>query len=250
MLDDKVAIVLGASARGGTGWVTAETLAAAGAKVVVGARSIEPLRQLADEIGGTAVQCDMASPEDIAHLVDVAMETHGKIDVAVSAAAQVARGLILDIDPATVQRSFDVNFMGQFHFVRNVAARMTRGGAITLISSAGAAQPVADRFAYGCAKAATDTLARHAAVEFGPRGIRVNSILPGPIRTPLLQDVLEKPGVEAAFVREIPIGRIAEPKDVAETILWLSVSSYLTGLNLPVSGGMHLMRPPRAEDLS
>lgn len=64
-----------------------------------------------------------------------------------------------------------------------------------------------------------------------------------------MADLLAQPGVEEAFLREIPIGRIAEPEDIAEVMLWLSRPGYVTGLNLPASGGMHLLRPPRAEDL-
>ena len=247
---ERIAVVLGASAERGTGWAVAEALAREGAKVVVGARRIEPLVRLAERIGGIAVACDAAKPDDIAALKSAACAI-GPIDSAVNCAGETARGLIADIDPATVQRAFDANFFASFHFVRQMAPAMRDGGAITLISSAGSVQPVADRVAYGCAKAALDGLVRHAAIEFGRRGIRVNSVLPGPIRTELVADLLAQPGVEEAFLREIPLGRIAEPADIAAVVAFLSrPDGYLTGLNLPASGGMHLMRPPRTEDLS
>ena len=246
---ERIAVVLGASAEAGTGWAIAETLAREGARVIVGARRVDQLRRLAERIDGEAVRCDAAVPEDIAALAEAARR-HGPIDLAINCVGETARGLIADIDPALVQRALDVNFLAGFHFVRQMAAAMRDGGAITLVSSAASMQPVADRFAYGCAKAAMDGLVRHAAIEFGRRGIRVNSVLPGPIRSEMVADLLAQPGVEEAFVREIPVGRIAEPRDIAEIVAWLSrADGYLTGLNLPASGGMHLMRPPRAEDL-
>lgn len=246
---ERVAVILGASAERGTGWAVAEALALEGAKVVVGARRIEQLQRLAERIGGFAVQCDAANPDDIAALSRKACAV-GPIDTAVNCVGETARGLIAEIDPAAVQRALDVNFLASFHFVRQMASIMRDGGSITLISSAAAMQPVADRVAYGCAKAAMDSLVRHAAIEFGGRGIRVNSIVPGPIRTELVADLLEQPSVEEAFLREIPLGRIAEPADIAAVVAFLSrPDGYLTGLNLPASGGMHLMRPPRAEDL-
>lgn len=245
----RIAVILGASAEKGTGWAIAETLAREGAMVIVGARRMEPLQRLAERIGGVAARCDAAVPEDVAALAEAARR-HGPIDTAVNCAGETARGLIADIDPATVQRALDVNYIAAFHFVRHMAAAMADGGSITLISSGSSMQPVADRFAYGCAKAAMDSLVRHAAIEYGPRGIRVNSVLPGPVRSEMVADLFARPGVEQAFVREIPVGRIAEPQDIADVVAWLSrPGGYVTGLNLPASGGMHLTRPPRAEDL-
>jgi len=250
MLSGRNAVVLGASARGGTGWAIAEQLAREGANVVVGARRIEPLRELAERIGGVAVACDAADPGQIQGFARAAEQALGSIDIAINAADQTAQGLIGGIDPDVVQRSLDLHYIGNFHFIREVTRTMGEGGAITLISSAVSFQPVADRFAYGCAKAAMDCLVRHAALEFGRRGIRVNSVVPGPIRTELVAPLLERPGVEQAFTREIPLGRIATPEEIAEIVAFLSRPGILNGLNLPASGGMHLTRPPRAEDIS
>ena len=244
------AVVLGASARGGTGWAIAEALAREGARVVVGARRAEPLAELAEQISGIAIPCDAADPEQIRAFVREAEEHLGGIDIAVNSAGQTAQGLIATIDPDVVQRSLDLHYIGNVHFIREVTRSMGEGGAITLISSAVSFQPVADRFAYGCAKAAMDCLVRHAALEFGQRGIRVNSVVPGPIRTELAAPLLERPGVEQAFTREIPLGRIATPEEIAEIVAFLSRPGILNGLNLPASGGMHLGRPPRSEDIS
>lgn len=247
-LAGKIAVVLGASAKGGIGWAIAEALAADGATLVVGARSIDPLRQLARQIGGCAVQCDATRPDDIEHLARTTLAEHGRLDIAVNAAGDTAVGLISEIDPAIVQQSLDINYIAHFHFVRAMAQAMEHGGSITLMSSNLAVQPVPNRFAYGCAKAATDCLVRHAAMEYGPRGIRVNSIQPGPVWTDMAANLLSMPGVEETMVKQMPVGRIAAPADIANIVRWLSLEpGYLTGLNLPASGGMHLTQPPRTD---
>jgi NAD(P)-dependent dehydrogenase (short-subunit alcohol dehydrogenase family) len=248
-LKDKVAVVLGASAEGGTGWAIAALLASAGAKIVVGARRREPLEQLAAKIGARAVVCDGGRGDQIAALARAAVDAFGPIDIAVNSAGQPMSGLISDISDVDIQRSLDINYIGQVHFIRHMAAAMIDGGAITLISSAVSTQPILGRFAYGCAKAAMDALVRYAAIEYGPRGIRVNSVLPGPLKTEMAAPIFAADGAEAAFAREIPLGRVGLPRDVADVVVWLSKAGYITGVNLPVSGGMHLTRLPRSDEI-
>ncbi|WP_340315754.1 SDR family NAD(P)-dependent oxidoreductase [Rhizorhabdus argentea] len=243
-LEGKVAVVLGASASGGTGWAIAEALAAEGAKVVVAARRIEPLQELADAIDGLAVVCDGAKQDQIRALSLSAVEAYGKIDIAINCAFFAGDGLIGDSDQDTLQTSLDVNFLGHVHFVRYMAEIMNDGGSITLISAQAAAQPSLGAFAYGCAKAATDCLVRYAAVEYGGRGIRVNSILPGPIKTSTTAPFLDRFDVNEAFMEQIPLGRLGLPKDYAQVVVWLAQPGFISGVNLPVSGGMHLNRIP------
>jgi len=248
-LKDKVAVVLGASAAGGTGWAIAEALAAEGAKVVVGARRREPLEQLAKKIRGMAVVCDAGKGEQIAAFAKAAVDAYGPVDIAVNSAARPVVGLISETKPEDVQRALDVNFLGQVNFIRETAAVMRDGGSIIIIGAASAMQPVMPFFPYSCAKAATDCLVRYAAMEYGARGIRVNSILPGPIKTELAAHVFESPGTEAVFNREIPLGRIGYPNDFAQVVVWLAGPNYITGVNMPVSGGLHLTRVPRQDEL-
>lgn len=248
-LEGKAAVVLGCSAPGGTGWAIAEALADEGARVLVAARRREPLDRLAAKIGGIAQVCDVADPAQVADLGRAAREAFGAIDIAVNAAGLPVHGAIGDIDEAEIRTALDVNYIGCVHFIRHTAAAMRDGGAITLISSSSAAQPVQPYFAYACAKAAMDCLVRYAAIEYGPRGIRVNSILPGPIRSDMAAALWSVPGMEEAFAREVPLGRIGEPSDYADAVLWLSDAAFVTGLNLPVSGGNQLTRSPRADEL-
>lgn len=248
-LTGKTAVVLGCSAAGGTGWAIAEALAGAGAKVMVAARSQGPLNELAEKIGGAAVVCDVAAEDQVAHLARMALETHGRIDIAVNSAGLPVHSTIAAATRSGVQDSLDVNYIGNVWFIRDMAKIMNDGGSIVLISSSSAQQPVGDYFAYACAKSAMDCLVRYAAVEYGARGIRVNSVLPGPIKTDMASHLFAIPGMEHAFAREIPLGRIGSPRDYADIALWLSGPAFVTGLNIPVSGGNQLTRSPRADEL-
>lgn len=248
-LTGKIAVVLGASAERGTGWAIAEELAHRGAKVVVAARTKSKLDVLAERIGGAAFACDSGKEEDIAKLFANARAQFGAIDIAVNSAASRLHGLIADLTTEQVQASLDVNFLAHFHFVKHAAANMRDGGSIIVISSYSAVQPVLPHAGYACAKAATDCLVRYAALEFGARGIRVNSIQPGPIKSDMVQDAFARPGVEAALAREIPLGRVGLPSDYANTVAWLADSPFVTGLNMPVLGGGQLTRMPRPDEL-
>lgn len=248
-LAGKSAVVLGASAEGGSGWAIAEGLAAAGAKVMVASRSLAPLETLAVRIGGFAQTCDASRPEDIERLAHAARDAFGRIDIAINAAGAAAHSSIADIDLETAQAMLDLNYLGHVFFIKHMAAAMNDGGSIVVFSSSSAPQPMQPYFSYACAKAALDCLVRYAAVEYGPRGIRVNSVLPGPIKSDMARVLFDIPGVEDAFARETPLGRIGVPQDYADICVWLAGEHFVTGVNLPVSGGIHLTRTPRADEL-
>jgi NAD(P)-dependent dehydrogenase (short-subunit alcohol dehydrogenase family) len=248
-LTDKVAVVLGASAEGGTGWAIAEALAAAGAKVVVGARSMGPLQKLADKIGGLAVQCDAASEADVQALAQAALDTYGQLDIAVNSAGLPVMGLIADSEIGNLQSAMEVNYYGQFYFTKYMARAIGHDGSIVFISSMSTTHPVFPHFAYACAKSASDCLVRYAALEYGPRRIRVNSILPGAIKSDMAKEAFDNPAMEAIYAREIPLGRIGLPEDFANAVLWLAGPAYVTGLNLQVNGGNALTRMPYLSEL-
>lgn len=248
-LEGKVAVVLGASAEGGTGWAIAEALAEAGAKVVVAARSKPDLDRLAQRIGGLAVQCDAGDREQIEALANATVDAYGPIDIAVNSAALPVISLIADVTPEQLQAGLDVNYIGHVWFVRYMTERMRDGGAITLISSNSTTQPQPPHFAYACAKSAMDCLVRYAALEYGPRGIRVNSLLPGPIKSAMAKHLFEIPGVEETYAKHVPLGRVGHPRDYADTVVFLSGPTYITGLNMQLNGGNHLTGMPRLEDI-
>lgn len=248
-LKGKIAIVLGASAEGGTGWAIAEKFAEAGVTLVIAARSEKGLKKLAKKTAADYCICDAANPENIKKLVDDTVEKYGKIDIAVNAAGLPMLGSISQATNENLQRALDVNYLGNVHFIKNITNNMKDDGSIVLISSLSAKQPIAPHFAYACAKAATDCLVKYAAIEYGGRGIRVNSVLPGPIRSHMARELFNIPGVEDIYAKEIPLHRIAEPEDIADAVLWLCGPAFVTGLNLDVNGGNQLTRMPRADEL-
>jgi NAD(P)-dependent dehydrogenase (short-subunit alcohol dehydrogenase family) len=248
-LAGKVAVVLGASAEGGTGWAIAEALAAQGAKVVVGARSLEPLQRLAARIGGKAVACDAGNEDQVAALAKAALDNYGRLDVAVNSAGLPVMMLIDKTQQADLEAAIRINFYGNVYFVRHMAAAIGSNGSIVIISSMSATHPVFPHYAYACSKAAADCLVRYAALEYGARGIRVNSILPGAIQSEMAREAFATPGFEAAYLREIPLERVGQPEDFANAVLWLAGPSYITGVNLQVNGGNHLTRFPKLSEL-
>lgn len=248
-LTGKVAVVLGASAEGGTGWAVAEALAANGAKVVVGARSLPALQRLADKIGGTAVRCDAGSEDDIKALAKAALDTYGRLDIAVNSAGQPVMGMISEMTQDLLDTASRVNFFGPTFFIKYMAEAIGENGSIVFISSISTTHMVFPHIAYAAAKAASDCIVRYAALEYGPRNIRVNSILPGAIKSDMAKEAFADPAFERAFEREIPLGRVGYPADFANAVLWLAGPSYVTGLNLQVNGGNQLTRQPRLDEM-
>lgn len=248
-LTDKVAVVLGASAEGGTGWGIAEELAARGAKVVVAARSLEPLQKLAEKIDGTAVRCDGGQEKDIIQLREQTLETYGKIDVAVNSAATPTMGMISDANQELLDQAVQVNFFGMTYFVREMAAAMKGPGSIILISSMSTTHPIVPHFAYACAKSATECLVRYAALEYAPKHIQINGIRVATVMSDMAKDHYNTPGVGERFVHEIPFGRLGQPSDIARAVVWLSEPAYVTGCMFDIAGGNQLTRFPFLEEL-
>lgn len=246
-LQGKVAVVLGASDEAGSGWAIAERFAAEGAKVVVAARRLEHVERLAGQIGGIAIQCDACRSEQIDRLADAVIQHYGRLDIAVNAAGGTTQVTIADASEADISGALQLNYIAHFQFVRHMAARMGEdGGSIILFSSMASTHTIEHLATYACAKAATNCLVQYAAVEYGPRNIRVNAILPGTIASAQAKAFLAVPGMMELATREVPLGRVGQPADYSDAALWLAGDAFVTGLNLQVSGGNQLMRFPRA----
>lgn len=244
----KTAVVLGASVPGGTGWVTAEGLAGQGFNVFAGARRLEPVSALAEAIDGTALRCDAT---DAAQVEAMAAEAgrEDPIAVAVLAAGEGVTGNIDDIADADFEHALRLNYVSAVHFIRHMARRMTDGGSIVLVSSIAAARPWPGYFAYGCAKAALETLVRYAALEYAPRGIRVNAVSPGPI-APVPGATPPPAALSGLIDQAMPLGRRVTPAEVSAAIGWLVTgATSTTGEIVHLDGGMHLGRPPYPEEI-
>jgi 3-oxoacyl-[acyl-carrier protein] reductase len=170
--------------------------------------------------------------------------------MATLAAGEGVRGNIDTIAESELQRSLTLNLLGPVYFIRHMARGMQDGGSIVLMSTIAATNPWPGYFAYGCAKAAVQTLVKYAALEYAPRGIRVNAVIPGPIQTPTASSILSNPNLRNALFREIPLGRTATTLEVAEAVAWFATGAgWVTGECLHIDGGMHLRRPPHPDEL-
>lgn len=244
-LTNKVAVVLGASTDPGMGSAIARLFAAQGAKVVVAARSTGPLQALADDIGGSWLQCDLTRKADLDHLAKTTLERYGRVDIAVNAAAVGFVKPFADNTDEDLDLVHRVLFKGPFQFIQSMLAVMPQGGSIVMLSSAIAQIGFNNHAAYGGAKAGIEHVVRAVADEFGAQGIRINSIAPGLTDTGMTQGYADIPGVRAAFVREYPLGRIGTVEDIAQAALFLiSDGCFMTGQTLQVNGGLTLRRNP------
>lgn len=249
-LKGKVAIVLGAAGKDNMGQVIARRLADAGATVVLGGRGRERMSDLAVQIGGMAVECDITNREQVFGAVKEAKNRYGRVDIGVNATGW---GLLRQFEETTQQdldRICDIQFKGPFYFFQALVGAMEHGGSIVQISSATATIMLDHHAAYMGTKAGTDHVLRTVANEYGAKGVRANSISPGVTATPMAGDSLSIGPVRDAFIKEYPLGRIGTSDDIANACLWLcSDECFMTGQNLQVNGGLTLRRNPNAQEL-
>lgn len=250
MFQDKAAVILGASAEGGSGWEIATALAGQGAQVAVAARREAGIEKLARETGGLAIRCDASVDAEVGALIDVVKRSFGKIDLAVLAAGVPVVGSISEISEPDLERATALNYFSFVYFVRHLAPVISDGGAILALTSLSAQRVSPGYGAYGAAKAATECAVRYAAIELAPRGIRVNAICPGLIESPMASAVIENKLLRDAMYKEIPLGRGVLPSEIAATALsLLSDRSAITGQSIIVDNGMSLRRPPFPEEI-
>jgi 2-hydroxycyclohexanecarboxyl-CoA dehydrogenase len=181
-------------------------------------------------------------------VADLAVAKCGRLDVAVNCAGEAIMGYVAETDEATLRRATDIHFIGPFFFIKHMAAKMSKGGAIATLSSITATLTFPNHAAYMGAKAGTDHLVRVAAFEYGPKGIKINSVSPGFTESPMTAEFLKIEGIREMFEKEIPLGRLNTVDDVAAAVLWVcSEESYMTGQNLQINGGNTLRRLPVIE---
>lgn len=244
MLEGKVALVLGAGTANNMGQSIATRFAAEGARVMVGGRDAGELARLADSFGGASATCDITRQSDLDALAAATVERFGGLDIAVNATGLNQVQPFLDVTPEDLRRVTDVQFIGTFLFMQAVLRRMADNGAIIQISSVSASALLPNHAAYMATKAAGDVLVRALASEFGARGIRVNSIAPGPTEdTPMAAGVLADEPVRQRIRDATPLRRLGTAADIAEAALWLaSGNGFITGEVLQINGGRAIHR--------
>lgn len=247
-LEGKTAVILGASKRDNMGQVVARRFIAEGARVVVSGRDREELERFAAQAGALAVACDITRKEDIESLARAAKQKYGRIDLAVNCSGWAKGGAFCDFAEADLVQMMNIQFKGPFQFFQVMLQNLQTGGCIIQVSSATATIMSYDYEAYMGTKAGIDHVIRAVANEFGPKGIRANSISPGLTETPMTQLVFKTPGVVDAFTEGYPLGRLGTSEDIAAAAVWLaSDECFMTGQNLQVNGGLTLRSNPSPE---
>jgi NAD(P)-dependent dehydrogenase (short-subunit alcohol dehydrogenase family) len=243
LLENKIAIITGAGS--GIGKAAAELFAKEGAKVVVSDISEANGNSAVEEIkknGGEAfyIKADSSKPEDNEALVKQTIAKYGKLDIAVNnAGIGGPLGATGEYPIDGWQKVIDINLSGVFYGLRyQIPAMAEKGGSIINIASILGSAGTKFSPAYVAAKHGVLGLTKAAALEYADKNIRINSVGPGYIKTPLVMKTLDKNALDA-LVGLHPIGRLGEAEEIAELILWLasSKSSFVTGAYYPADGG-------------
>jgi Tropinone reductase 1 len=236
-LHGKTALVTGGSR--GIGRAIADELRALGAAVTIVARTADGLAEAARALGATPLVADITSPADRAR---IAAAVASPLHVLVHNAGTNIRSPLVDYDDATIERLIALNLTAPLLLSRDLhpQLRAANGASVVHVGSVAGHVALPTGVAYAAAKAGLAQAARTLALEWAKDGIRVNAVAPWYTRTPLVEPILARPEALAAIVARTPLGRIAEPREVATAVAFLAMpaASYITGQCLAVDGGM------------
>ena len=245
-LNGKVALVTGAAS--GIGRAITERFIADGARVVAGDISPEGLEQLRSDLGESVAicRCDVTLEEDVAKLVEFGKTTFQHIDIVVANAGAGTYGLITELPLSEWKRIIDLCLTGVFLTLKHGGAAISDGGSIINIASLNAIQPSRGMSAYCAAKAGVSMLTQVSAMELGPRGVRVNTIAPGRVKTDATIGMFAVPVVIEEFVENATLSRFAQPDEIASVASFLASdeSSYMSASFVSVDGGGNTGRYP------
>ena len=242
-LEGKVAIVTGAAQ--GIGRAIADRLARAGADVAVVDMDVSRAQETVAAVTGhgrraVAIKANVAEWADVKAMTDQVVAELGRIDILVNNAGITRDGLLLRMKEEDWNTVLDVNLKGTFHCTKAVLPAMTkqRGGAMVNIASVVGVMGNAGQANYAASKAAVIGFTKTVAREYASRAITVNAVAPGFIETAMTEKLGEE--VRDALLKQIPLGRLGSPADVAEAVLFLvsPAAAYITGHVLHVNGGM------------
>jgi NAD(P)-dependent dehydrogenase (short-subunit alcohol dehydrogenase family) len=246
-LSGKSAVITGAAF--GIGRATAERFAEEGARLVLTDIQGDPLSAVAADLrnGGAQVETvvgDVSREGDAKRMIQAAVDRYGRLDVLVANAGIIPLGDIVESTAADWDQVMSIDGRGMFLTCKFAIEAMAQsgGGAIVCLSSISGLAGQKRQSTYGPAKFVASGITKHLAIEWADRGIRVNAVAPGTIRTERVSRMPEEPGGAkylAAIEKMHPMGRIGEPIEVAAAILFLASdeASFITGAVLPVDGG-------------
>lgn len=240
-LADRVYVLTGASR--GLGFATAQALVADGAKVVVSSRDAGHVRAAASSLGSIGIAADLSDPGAAARLVDAAMQRFGRFDGALISVGGPARGTAASMTDEQWRAAFETVFLGTVRAARTFASALGPGGVVGLVLSTSARTPVPGLGLSNGLRPGLAMVAKDMADEYGPRGVRIVSLLPGRILTDRNRELFAATGDAAAAEAEaraaIPLGRLGDPAEFGRVAAFLlsPAASYLTGIAVPVDGG-------------
>ncbi|HET7397726.1 MAG TPA: 3-oxoacyl-ACP reductase [Intrasporangium sp.] len=243
-LDGKVAVITGGCS--GIGLATVRRFAQEGAKVVIGDLDESNGPRIADEVGGTFVRVDVTVKDEVDALFRVANDTHGSVDVAFNNAgiSPPEDASILDTDLEAWRRVQDVNLTSVYLCCKAALPYMLeqkRGSIINTASFVAVMGAATSQISYSASKGGVLSMSRELGVQFAREGVRVNALCPGPVNTPLLQELFATDEERAARrLVHVPMGRFGEPEEMANAVLFLASdeSSFITASTFLVDGGI------------
>ena len=242
LLDGQAAVVTGGGS--GIGRATCRRMAQEGARVAVLDVDGESAEAVAGEVDGFAYAIDVGDPDSLRAVVDAAAGALGGLSIIYNNAGTAAFNRLHELDPAEWERVLRVNLTGVWAGIRAAVPHMLAGGRGSIVSTASISgtRPAAGEGPYAASKAAVAALTASAALEYAP-SIRVNAVSPGMIRTAMTAPWFEfMPDQVERFEKGTPVGRIGEPEDVADVVVFLcsDLARFVTGQNIVVDGGLTL----------
>lgn len=243
-IDGKVAVVTGGCS--GIGLATVQRFAREGARVIIGDLDEANGPRIAQEVGATFVRCDVTSKDDVDALFAGAVDAFGSLDIAFNNAgiSPPEDQSILDTDLDAWKKVQDVNLTSVYLCCKAALPYMVeqgRGSIINTASFVAVMGAATSQISYSASKGGVLSMSRELGVQFARQGVRVNALCPGPVNTPLLQELFAKdPELAERRLIHVPVGRFAEPDEVANAVLFLASdeSSFITANTFMVDGGI------------
>lgn len=235
--ENKIAIVTGAAS--GIGAATARLFAGEGASVILADIGDEGGATLAADIGGMAVKTDVSKEAEIAALIRTAVDAHGRIDILFNNAGIGSFANTVELPPDQWEQVIAVDLNSVYYACHHAIPHMPRGSAIVNTASISGLGGDYRFAAYNAAKGAVVNYTRALAIDHARDGIRVNALCPGLVETPITSAMHQMPGLMEHFAKRIPMGRAAQPEEMAEVVAFLAsdAASYVTGTIMVADGG-------------